>query len=228
MIRFVKLKERRKRAKTSIEQVFKMSHKWLEWAKRIQSISQAGLAFSEDVYDIERFEELRDISAEIMAEYTETEMAKVKELFTNETGYQTPKADVRGVVFQDDKILMVKEKIDDSWSLPGGFCDIGFSSAENAVKEIKEESGFKVVPGKLIAVLDTNKHAHPPLPYQYYKIFIHCEIVGGQASHGVETKGVQFFPESQLPPLSTKRNTESQIRMLFDFLRNPNKRAIID
>ena len=134
-----------------------MSHKWLEWAKRIQSLSQAGLTFSKDIYDIERYEELRSISAEIMEEHTDLEMEKVRNLFANETGYQTPKVDVRGAVFNDDKILMVKEKIDDRWSLPGGFCDVGLSPTENIVKEIKEESGYDVVHRKLIALLDTTK-----------------------------------------------------------------------
>ncbi|MFZ3577940.1 NUDIX hydrolase [Virgibacillus sp. DJP39] len=205
-----------------------MSHKWLEWAKRIQSLSQAGLAFSKDVYDIERFEELRAISAEIMEEYTELDMKKINELFTNETGYQTPKVDVRGVVFHDNKILMVKEKMDDRWSLPGGFCDIGLSPTENIVKEIKEESGYDVVHRKLIALVDTTKHDHPPLPYHYYKLFIHCEIVGGHASNGLETNGVKFFSKNNLPKLSTGRNTELQIDMLFDYLRNPNGDTVID
>jgi ADP-ribose pyrophosphatase YjhB (NUDIX family) len=205
-----------------------MSHKWLEWAKKIQSLSQAGLAFSKDDYDIERFVELRKISAEIMEEYTGLEMQKIKDLFTNETGYQTPKLDVRGVVFKDDKVLMVREKIDDRWSLPGGFCDIGLSPKENIVKEIKEESGYDVIPTRLLALLDMNKHPHPPQPYHYYKLFIQCEIVGGYATVGLETKGVDFYFEDYLPTLSLNRNTESQINMLFDFLRNPDKEAIID
>jgi ADP-ribose pyrophosphatase YjhB (NUDIX family) len=205
-----------------------MSYKWLEWAKRIQSLSQAGLTFTKDVYDIERYEELRNISAEIMEEYTGLEMQKVKDLFTNETGYQTPKIDVRGAVFKNNKILMVREKIDDRWSLPGGFCDVGLSPAENIVKEIKEESGFDVVPTKLLAILDMNKHPHPPQPYHYYKLFIQCEIVSGQAKIGLETKGISFYDKNNLPELSLNRNTESQIKMLFDFLENPIKEAILD
>ncbi|ASK60771.1 ADP-ribose pyrophosphatase [Virgibacillus phasianinus] len=205
-----------------------MSYQWLEWEKRIQSLSQAGLAFSKDVYDIERYEELRAISVEIMEGYTGLEMEKVEELFTNETGYQTPKVDVRGAVFKDDKLLMVREKVDDRWSLPGGFCDIGLSPAENIVKEIKEESGYDAAYKKLIALLDTNKHGHPPLPYDYYKLFVHCEIVGGEASSGMETNGVEFFAETNLPKLSTKRNTETQIRMLFEYKRNPDMATIVD
>ncbi|WP_430787625.1 NUDIX hydrolase [Virgibacillus flavescens] len=205
-----------------------MSHKWLEWAKRIQSLSQAGLAFSKDMYDRERYEELRSISAEIMEEHTDLEMEKVMNLFANETGYQTPKVDVRGAVFKDDKILMVKEKIDDRWSLPGGFCDVGLSPTENIVKEIKEESGYDVIHRKLIALLDTTKRNHPPLPYHYYKLFIHCDIVGGEATVGLETSGVTFFSENNLPRLSTGRNTEVQIAMLFDYLKKPDMETVID
>ncbi|MDD1502462.1 NUDIX hydrolase [Lysinibacillus sp. CNPSo 3705] len=205
-----------------------MSYKWLEWAKKIQSISQAGLTFSKDVYDIERYEELRNLSAQIMLEYTGLEMQKIKDLFTNETGYQTPKIDVRGAVFTNNKILLVREKIDDRWSLPGGFCDIGLSPSENIVKEIKEEAGYDVVPTKLLALLDMNKHPHPPQPYHYYKLFIQCEIIGGQASNGLETKGVHFYHKHKLPNLSLGRNTESQIKTLFEFLRNPHKDTIFD
>ncbi|MGE8000010.1 NUDIX hydrolase [Lysinibacillus sp. NPDC093190] len=205
-----------------------MSYKWLEWAKKIQSISQAGLTFSKDVYDIERYEELRNLSTEIMREYTGLEFKKIKDLFTNETGYQTPKIDVRGVVFHNNKILMVREKIDDRWSLPGGFCEIGLSPSENIVKEIKEEAGYDVVPTKLLAVLDMNKHPHPPQPYHYYKLFIQCEVIGGQARNGLETKGVNFYHEDHLPKLSLGRNTDTQIKMLFEFLRNPNKDTIFD
>src|SRR5690606_18016819 len=121
-----------------------MSMKWLDWAKRIQALSQSGLAFSKDLYDIERYEELREISAEIMAEHTNLEINIINDLFTNETGYQTPKVDVRGVVFKNGKILMVKENIDNQWALPGGFCDVGMSPSENVVKEIKEESNYDV------------------------------------------------------------------------------------
>ncbi|WP_201715639.1 NUDIX hydrolase [Rossellomorea arthrocnemi] len=205
-----------------------MSDKWLEWAKRIQALSQSGLAFSKDVYDIERYEELRSISTEIMQEYTGLNMKTIKDLFTNEKGYQTPKVDVRGVVFKDDNILMVKEKVDDKWSLPGGFCDIGLSPSENIVKEIKEESGYDVTPVKLLALLDLNKHPHPPQPYHYYKIFIQCKVTGGEAKSGVETKGIGFFKEDHLPELSVGRNTESQIRMLFEFLRDSQKETVFD
>lgn len=205
-----------------------MENKWLNWAKRIQALSQSGLAFSKDPYDIERYEELREISAEIMAEYTTLNINKVKELFTNDTGYQTPKVDVRGVVFKDDQLLLVKEKHDNKWSLPGGFCDIGLSPAENVVKEIKEESGYDAIPLRLLAVFDREKHNHPPSAYHYYIIYIQCEIIGGSPNAGLETNNVGFFSEDQLPVLSIRRNTETQIQTLFEFLRNPEKVTLFD
>lgn len=205
-----------------------MSLQWLDWAKRIQFLSQAGLTFTKDPYDMERFIELRNISAEIMQAYTGLEMKKISDLFTNETGFQTPKADVRGVVFKNDQILMVKESSNQRWSLPGGFCDIGLSPSENTIKEIKEESGYDVKTTKLLAIFDSTKHPHPPLPYHYYKIFIQCEIIGGAPTTGIETTSIQFFSEHDLPALSVDRNTESQIKLIFEFLRNPNKQTIFE
>ncbi len=131
-----------------------MQLKWLEWAKQIQAISQAGLEYSRDVYDIDRFQQLRELSIEIMQQYTAVESEQIRELFAAETGYATPKVDVRGVVFRDERILMVKEKIDGHWSLPGGWADIGLSPKEIAVKEVREESGYIVEPIRLLGVLD--------------------------------------------------------------------------
>src|SRR5699024_5682722 len=232
-----------------------MTDKWLQWARRIQAISQSGLHFSKDAFDMARYEELRQISAEIIADYSGVDMKAVNILFALEKGYQTPKMDVRGAVFKDNKILLVRERIDDSryrqglfcdvdckdnkilvvreriddrWSLPGGFCEVGVSPSENVIKETQEESGYDVKAQKLLAVLDMHKHDHPPQPYHYYKTFIQCEIVGGKPATSLETKDVHFFPKDQLPKLSTGRNTEAQIHMLFEFNCNPTKQAIVD
>ncbi|MFS0784322.1 NUDIX hydrolase [Bacillus sp. 1P06AnD] len=205
-----------------------MSDKWVEWARRIQALAQSGLAFTKDEFDLERYRELRKISAEIMAEYTDSKMEAIQELFSQEIGYQTPKVDVRGVVFREGKILLVKEKMDDKWALPGGFCDVGLSPTENVVKELKEETGFSVKAVKLLAVLDTDKDPKQTQPFHFYKLFIQCDIVGGEAESGTETKAVAFFDEGQLPPLSLRRNTESQLRMLFEYSRNPDKSTMVD
>ena len=205
-----------------------MSHKWIEWARKIQSISKNGLAFSKDVFDIERYEQLQKLSAEIISEYSELEMETVLNLFHQDKGYQTPKVDVRGVVFKDNQILLVREKNDNKWSLPGGFCDVGLSSSENIVKEIKEESGYEVKAKKMLAVLDMNKHPHPPQAYHYYKIFIQCDIIGGEPKIGIETQEIDFFAEHALPKLSLSRVTESQIHLLFEYLSDPNKETVFD
>lgn len=131
-----------------------MEPKWLEWAKELQSIAQAGLTYSRDVYDLERFEQIREISMEIMSQYTKVDQSVLKNLFANETAYPTPKVDIRAVIFEDNKILLVKENSDDSWSLPGGWADIGLTPSEVAIKEVKEESGFDVKPVKLLGVLE--------------------------------------------------------------------------
>jgi len=195
--------------------VVKLEPKWLEWAKQLQSIAQAGLTYSKDQYDLERFQQIRDISVEIMSAYTHTDMKEIIGLFANESGYATPKVDVRAVVFQNGQILMVREKMDGKWALPGGWADIGLSPREVAAKEVKEESGFDVRALRLLAVHDKKFHPHPPSPYHVYKFFILCEIVGGQAALGLETSDVNFFGENDLPELSEERNTESQIRMAF-------------
>jgi len=201
---------------------------WLKWAKELQSIAQAGLAYSKDVYDLERFEQIRDLSVEIMKHYTDMSHTKIRDLFTNETGYATPKVDIRGVVFKDNKILMVRESEDGKWSLPGGWGDIGFTPSEVAVKEVYEESGFEVKANRLLGVFDKSRHPHPPSAYHIYKLFILCDITGGQAKEGIETSAVGFFGLDELPPLSEGRITTSQIEYLFDCLHNPQKPVYFD
>ncbi|MEK8198428.1 NUDIX hydrolase [Lysinibacillus sp. FSL M8-0134] len=205
-----------------------MEPKWLEWAKQLQSIAQAGLTYSKDVYDVERFELIRNISVQILENHTTIDNTTIKELFANETGYATPKVDIRAVVFRNDKILMVRETKDREWSLPGGWGDIGLSPSEVAVKEVKEESGFDVKPIKLLALFDKKCHPHPPSPYHVYKMFIQCEIIGGQPKESIETDAVEFFAENELPQLSMARNTESQIQLAFKHLYNQQEPVYFD
>lgn len=205
-----------------------MENYWLETAKKLQALAQSGLAYCTNQYDIERYEELRDISADMMSKYTETEITMVKNLFCNETGYQTPKVDIRGVVFKDDKILMVREKLDGAWALPGGWADVGLTPGEVLVKEVMEEAGLEVKPIRLLAVFDKKCHPHPPSPYHVYKIFIKCEMVGGSLSAGMETSDARFFGSHELPELSVERNTESQVKTMFEYLENPKKETLFD
>ncbi|MBD3922000.1 NUDIX hydrolase [Paenibacillus sp. PR3] len=205
-----------------------MELKWLEWTKQIQAIAQTGLTYAKDVYDIERYEALREMSIEILSEYTMVGEEKITLTFASDTGYATPKVDIRAVVFHQDRILLVREKIDGAWSLPGGWADIGLSPSEVAVKEVREESGYTVKPLRLLAVLDKKFHNHPPEPYHIYKMFIQCEIVGGDAQTGIETSAVDFFEENNLPELSVERNTLTQLQLMFEYNRDPNKKIIVD
>jgi ADP-ribose pyrophosphatase YjhB (NUDIX family) len=188
---------------------------WLEVAKRIQAISQSGLAYCKDPFDLERFQELREISARIMSYYTETEMNKVKDLFLNETGYQTPKVDVRAVIIKKDTILLVKEKSDGKWTLPGGWAEPGLSLSENIVKEVKEESGYDVEAERILAILDRNRYNHPPSPYSIYKIFVLCRLIGGIPTESIETEDSSFFAFHRLPDLSIQRVTQEQIKLVI-------------
>ncbi|MBN2330124.1 MAG: NUDIX hydrolase [Candidatus Omnitrophica bacterium] len=199
-----------------------MDPQWLTWAKRLQAISQTGLTYAKDPFDRERYQEVRQIAAEITAGGSNESVERLLELFGRQEGYATPKVDVRGVVFSHDKILLVKERIDDAWTLPGGWADIGQSPKECVVREVMEESGYVVRALKLLAVYDREKHPHhPPLPFHIYKHFFLCEIVGGEARCSSETSAVDFFSETDLPPLSITRITPEQIHRMFEHYRNP-------
>ncbi|MBM7551150.1 NUDIX hydrolase [Thalassobacillus pellis] len=204
-----------------------MQKKWLEWAKEIQAIAQAGLTYTTDPFDEERFEQLRNLSVEILQSYTDEPFEKIHHLFTNETGYQTPKVDIRAVVFDNDKLLFVKEKADGKWALPGGWADINLSPKEIAVKEVKEEAGIDVTANKLSGIIDMHKHPHPPNPYHIYKILIQCSWSGGSLQKGLETDNALFFPQDQLPELSLQRNTYEQVHKLFAN-RNENLPIFLD
>lgn len=190
--------------------------KWLEWAMEIQSIAQAGLTYGHDEFDKERYERLREISAEILAYKTDMTVEKVKDLFCNETGYQTPKVDTRAAVFENGKILLVHEK-DGRWSLPGGWCDVDQSVAENTVKETMEEAGLEVKPTKLIAVQDRNKHNTPVYAYGVVKIFVMCTLIGGSFVENIETTETKYFARNEIPEnLANEKVTREQIEMCFD------------
>ncbi|OJE46619.1 ADP-ribose pyrophosphatase [Bacillus proteolyticus] len=205
-----------------------MTVKWIDWVKQIQSIAQAGLMYSKDVYDIERFQQLRDISVSMMSHYTNTDWEVVVNLFASETGYQTPKVDIRAVIFQNEKLLFVKEKSDRKWALPGGWADIGYTPTEVAAKEVLEETGYKVDHFRLLAIFDKEKHQPSPSATHIYKVFIGCEIVGGEKKLSIETEDIDFFSENEIPDLSIVRNTEWQIKEMFAFMKDQNKERILD
>lgn len=200
----------------------------IELVKQIQAVAFAGLEYTDNAFDRERYEELKKLSQLLLAEISDTPLEKIKNLFANEVGYQTPKVDVRAVVFKENKILMVKEKIDGRWSIPGGWADIGYSPSEIAIKEAKEEAGAEVKTVRLLAVIDKLKHDYPISPFHTYKIFILCELLNDTISSGTETSDVNFFSIDNLPPLSATRITEEQIQMLFHLWENPSEQVVFD
>ena len=200
-----------------------MEPKWLDWARRLAAISQSGLTYSDNHYEIERYEAIRDIAAEMMATGGDMEKVRLVELFSREAGYATPKVDVRGAAFRDDMILLVKESVDGLWTLPGGFADVGDSPSEAVEREVIEESGFEVKTTKLCAVYDRNKHPHKPsFPFHLYKLFFLCEITGGEARTSPETDAVEFFKENEIPPLSQGRVLPQQIKRMYEHYRDPS------
>jgi ADP-ribose pyrophosphatase YjhB (NUDIX family) len=200
-----------------------MEPKWLTWAREIQAIAQTGLAFTQDIYDRERYERLRALASHMMAESSGTDPAFIESLFAGEIGYATPKIDVRGAVFRDGKILLVQERADAGrWTLPGGWADVNRSPREAVIAEVREEAGLEVLPVKLAALYDRQRHPHPPLPFHIYKLFFLCEITGGTPAPGTETGGVGFFGPDALPELSTSRVLASQIVRMFAHHAAPN------
>lgn len=193
-----------------------MKDKWLEWATRLQSIAQAGLTFGENQYDRDRYQQIRNLSVEIMHEYTGVSNEKITDLFASETGYQTPKVDIRASVFKQNKILMVKEKIDGAWSLPGGWADVNSSVSESAVRECFEEAGANVRPKRIIAVQVANRHFEFLYPHTIYKIIVECELIESKFLSNTETLEAGFFAFDSLPRLSNERNTRSQIELCFE------------
>ena len=202
--------------------------KWLKWAIEIQAMAQSGLAYSHDVYDIDRYERLREISAEMLAEQSDIPLEKVKDLFCNERGYQTPKLDTRAAIFKDGKILLTHEK-NGTWALPGGWCDVLESVRSNTVKEVKEETGLDVKAVRLIALQDRNKHNVPTYAYGICKVFVLCEIVGGEFVENIETTEIAFFDFDDLPEnLANEKTNKEQIRMCFAAYKDENWQPLFD
>ncbi len=197
---------------------------FLGWITRLQAIAQNGLTFARDPYDVERYTAIREIAAEMLGLGTSFEVPVIRRLFASDSGYATPKVDVRGVVFRGDAVLLVREKSDGCWTLPGGWADVCESPAENVVREIHEEAGVKARPLKILAIYDRSRHPHEPaFPFHVYKMFILCEAVDGVLSaSGTETDAVAFFREDELPEqLSLTRVTPWQIHRMFEHHRNP-------
>ncbi|ENU93985.1 hypothetical protein F971_00423 [Acinetobacter vivianii] len=196
----------------------KDSTEWIETLNKITGLAQTGLYYSKDVYDKERYDQI--------ISYVRT-LIDLKEIDTRDfiadvlqdVGYATPKIDIRAVVFKDNKLLLAKETQDGLWSIPGGWADIGYSAAENAEKEVLEETGLEVKATRLLALTDRRKHPHPAMFLHVYKAFFWCELIGGELKPSIETSEVGFFGRNELPPISTARVTKTQIHQFFELLQ---------
>lgn len=202
-------------------------NKWLDWAVELQSLAQAGLKYTNDVFDRERFERIREISAEIVAHQSEIPIEKVRDIFCCEQGYQTPKLDSRASIIKDNKILLVHEK-NGTWSLPGGWVDVDISVGENVVKEVREEAGLIAVPEKVVAVQDREKHNRPVYANKICKVFVQCRVIGGEFKENPETTGFDYFGIDELPQLATEKINKEQIQMCFDAYNDDNWKTLLD
>jgi ADP-ribose pyrophosphatase YjhB (NUDIX family) len=189
----------------------------LQWARKVQAIAQNGLTFTQDPFDRERYQQLQDLVTTILTSHLAITPDQLQGLWLGDDGYATPKVDVRGGVFDQDKVLLVRERSDGKWTLPGGWVDVGDGPAFAVEREIREESGYLAKAVKLAALFDKNNpaHGHPPGILHIYKLFFLCELTGGAPTTSNETDGVDFFPVSSLPPLSTGRATQSEIERLY-------------
>ena len=197
-------------------------HRWLHWAQQLQAVAQTGAHFAVNDFDRQRYAVVREVAAQMLAAGSGADPKVIAGLFAAENGYATPRLDVRAAVFRDNRILLVQERSDGLWTLPGGFADVGDGPAEAAEREVREESGFEVRATKLAALYDRNRQGHPPFPWHQWKVLFVCELLGGEATPSIETTAVDFFAEDALPPLSQGRTTARQIRHMFEHHRNPS------
>lgn len=197
--------------------------KWLGWAQKIQAIAQSGMQYSQNPFDIERYKELSRIAAEMVAVQTETDAGEVLRIFSAQQGYATPKLDVRGVIFNNDRLLMVRELMDGgAWTLPGGWIDINEPPSRAVERECREEAGVIVKAKKLLAVYDRNQHGHSPSVFHAYKLFILCELIAEATPDPLETAEPTFFAEKDIKDLSTGRVTMEEIKRMFVHYRQPD------
>ena len=193
----------------------------IDWARKVQAIAQNGLAFTKDPFDHERYTQLTELVASILSTELDVPLAQARGFWQGDEGYVTPKVDVRGGIFEDGRVLLVRERSDGKWTLPGGWVDINDSPSGAVAREILEESGYQARAVKLAALVDKLRHPHPPGLHHIYKLFFLCERTGGAAQVSSETDGVDFFPLQALPELSTGRVLASQIERLYQHHLHP-------
>jgi ADP-ribose pyrophosphatase YjhB (NUDIX family) len=207
-----------------------MESEWLTMAKRLHSVAETGIAYATDPYDVERYQEIAEIALKQLAALGQQPIERVKSLVSEGAkGYVTPKVDVRGAVFQENRILLVREKSDNLWTMPGGFADVGLSPAENVEKEILEEAGIVIEASYLYSVRHKARGEYDPDVRDFYKLFFLCEGNQGDIPvPGDETSDADYFDVNQLPPLSTGRTVESDIHAACKFHSNRGRATHFD
>lgn len=204
-------------------------HQPLEEIKRLKALAETGLLYAQNDYDKERYQELYEISFRLLATVSNHSVDDLKQQFRLDKEYPTAKVDIRALILSaDKKILLVKEAADGKWSLPGGWADVGFTPSEVAGKEAKEETGLDVSVRQLLAVFDKRKHPHPPQPFYVYKMVFWCEATSSEIQKGFDVLDVQYFPIDALPELSEDRILPSQIRLLYQRIRNGETACYFD
>jgi len=205
-----------------------MNKKWLDWAREIQSLCQTGLAFASTEYETQRYKRLIEISAEIISSYTNFSSETLSKILMEQPGYATPKIDVRAAIIKDNKILLVQERTDNKWAMPGGWADVGDFPAQVAERETKEESGYFVKVKKLIGVFDANRSGRPLEFFHAFKLVFLCDLIGGEARTSNETKDVKFFDLERLPPLSENRTNQKHINEIVAHIKDANRQAYFE
>ena len=201
--------------------------KWIRWAREIFSMSQAGLTYSENEFDKERYKRLQEITAEMIENQSELSKESVLKSFSMQAGYTTPKIDVRGAVVREGKILLIQERMDGKWAMPGGWADLGNAPASVAEREVWEESGYEVKAEKVVAVIDANR-IEPFEFYHAYKLIFLCKLLDGEPRISYETLAVDFFDPNHLPPLSSYRTNEEMVQEVFAHIQDPNRPTAFD
>jgi len=202
---------------------------WIEWVKQIKAISQIGKQFSKDPYDLERYDQLKDLAHEMFARLANMPKERVDHFFISDEGYATPKVDLRGGVFKDGKILLIQERVDGRWALPGGWADVCEPPSVGVVREVLEETGYQTEIIKLVAIKDRGLHPYKPIyPHHIYKLFFLCKLTGGEATENLEAAQVAFFDLDALPPLSGSRTLVEDIFLLRKHMKKPELSTYFD
>ena len=204
-----------------------MGTKWIEWAREIYSLSQAGLVYSKNEFDLERYKRLQEITAEMIENQSGLSKESVLESFSMQDGYVTPKIDVRGAIIRENKILLIQEKADGKWAMPGGWADLGDAPASVAEREVWEESGYRVKAEKVVAIIDANR-IKPMEFYHAFKIIFLCRLIGGEPQISHETLAVDFFELNNIPSLSIYRTNENMLKEVFEHIKDPARPTYFD